>query len=70
MRSSNTPTLSPSLKRLCLRPSELKNVLPELSFLAVPHASPHDLLPMGQVLMPMIPCELYHIKTEFRGKIP
>ena len=59
-RSSNTPTVSPSRKRLCLRPRELKKVLPCESFLAVPHARPQDLLPMGHVLIPMTPCDLMY----------
>ena len=33
-------------------------MLPLFSFLAVPQASPHDRLPMGQVLIPMTPCDL------------
>ena len=57
-RSSITPTTSPSWNRLCLRPREFKNVLPCDSFFAVPQARPQDRLPMGQVLMPMIPCDL------------
>ena len=49
-RFSSTPTASPSLKRLCFLPRELRKVLPELSFLAVPQASPHERGPIGQVV--------------------
>ena len=54
-RFKSTPTASPSLNRLCFRPSELRNVLPELSFFAVPQARPQDRGPMGHVLIPITP---------------
>ena len=44
-------------------------MLPLFSFLAVPQASPHDRLPMGQVLIPMTPCDL-RVRERYNDIIP